>query len=189
MNRSILLLSISTLWLLTEVLIGRLTHVKSSSGNERDQKSLRVLWLTIIPSVVLGVVVGIWGIGYVTWFAPIAFPLGLTFISVGLLLRWWAVYTLRKFFTANVAILPDHQLITFGIYSVLRHPAYTGSLLSFLGLGVVFSNWLSMTIIFIPIFLAFRYRIQVEEAVLQETFGAAYEAYARKTKRLLPGVY
>jgi len=29
-----------------------------------------------------------------------------------------------------------HELITHGIYRFLRHPAYTGSLLSFIGLGV-----------------------------------------------------
>jgi len=189
MNRLTLLLIISVLWFFTEILIGRLTHTKSSSGSERDQKSLRVLWLTIIPSVTLGILVGLRGVGFVSQLFPIAFPLGLAFITVGLLIRWWAVFTLRKYFTSNVAILPDHQLITSGIYGVLRHPAYAGSLLSFLGLGMVFSNWLSTIIIFIPIFLAFRYRIQVEETTLQEAFGEAYSSYSRKTRKLIPGVY
>ncbi|RMG68055.1 MAG: isoprenylcysteine carboxylmethyltransferase family protein [Calditrichaeota bacterium] len=189
MNRFTPLLLIFALWLLSEILIGLFTHSKSSSASDRDRKSLRVLWLTIVPAITLGIWVGLQGIGFIPALSPIAFPLGLALIALGLLIRWWAIFTLRKYFTSNVTIREDHQLITSGLYGVIRHPAYAGALLSFLGLGMVFSNWLSLLIILVPIFLAFRYRIQVEEAALQEAFGQSYERYRRRTRKLIPGLY
>lgn len=189
MNRSSILLILSILWFVSEILIGRLTLSREAGASNRDRRSLRLLWLTIIPSVTLGVFVGSRGIGFIPQLSPIAFPLGLALIAAGSIIRWWAVFALRKYFTSNVAILSDHQLITTGIYGLLRHPAYAGALLSFLGLGLVFSNWLSIAIIFVPIFLAFRYRIRVEEAALRQAFGEAYQKYSQKVKRLIPGLY
>ena len=37
--------------------------------------------------------------------------------------------------------------------------------------------------------VAIRHRIEREEPHLRELFGSAYDAYARRTARLLPGVY
>jgi protein-S-isoprenylcysteine O-methyltransferase Ste14 len=44
-------------------------------------------------------------------------------------------------------------------------------------------------VIFVPILLAFIYRIRVEEAVLIQAFGDQYGQYMLKTSRLLPGIY
>ena len=45
---------------------------------------------------------------------------------VGVALRWYSVIYLGRFFTANVAILKDHQLVDTGPYRFVRHPSYTG---------------------------------------------------------------
>jgi len=76
-----------------------------------------------------------------------------------------------------------------GLYSRLRHPAYAGSLLAYFGLGLAFSNWWTLACSVLPYLVAIGYRIHVEEAVLQETFGPAYAQYARTTKRIVPWVY
>ncbi len=57
------------------------------------------------------------------------------------------------------------------MYKHLRHPSYAGYLLGNLGLGMAFSNWLSIVIIFVPILAASLYRIWVEEDALLENFG------------------
>ena len=93
------------------------------------------------------------------------------------------------FFTGRVQIREGHTLIQTGLYSRLRHPAYAGSLLAYFGLGLAFSNWWTLACSVLPYLVAIGYRIHVEEAVLQETFGPAYAQYARTTKRIVPWVY
>jgi len=108
---------------------------------------------------------------------------------LGLLIRWTAILTLRKYFTVDVSILPGHQIVKKGLYKYIRHPAYAGSLVSFLGLGLAFSNWLSSIVIVVPILTAFIYRIQVEEQALIQAFGDEYLDYSNTTKRLIPKIY
>jgi len=189
MKTSTLFFAISILWGISEIIFGRMKYSGSESASEHDRRSLRILWTTIIISVTAGVAAGIRGWGYLPSFRPVALPLGVAFILAGLLIRWTAVFTLHRYFTSNVDILPDHRLVQHGIYRFIRHPAYAGALLSFLGLGLGFSNWLSLLLIVPPVCAAFLNRIRVEEAALREAFGKAYEDYCRKTKRLLPGVY
>jgi protein-S-isoprenylcysteine O-methyltransferase Ste14 len=96
---------------------------------------------------------------------------------------------LGRFFTVNVTIRIDHQLIQSGFYKYLRHPSYTGALLSFLGLGLSLNNWFSLVIVFLPTLFAFIHRMNIEENVLAEQFGKQYQDYISKTKRILPFVY
>jgi len=115
--------------------------------------------------------------------------LGLVLILAGVIIRITAIRTLAKFFTVNLALHNDHQLITKGLYKFIRHPSYTGSLLSFVGLGVSFNNWLSLFVIVIPIFISFMYRIKVEEKLMIQQFGSEYINYKTSTKRFIPLIY
>ena len=92
-------------------------------------------------------------------------------------------------FTVNVAIAADHQLIDTGPYRWLRHPAYTGALLAFLGLGLCSQNWASLALIVIGTTAAFSYRMHVEELALTGAFGERYRQYMQRTWRLVPGLY
>lgn len=89
----------------------------------------------------------------------------------------------------NVAIASDHRLVESGPYRFVRHPSYTGALMLFLGLGVAMGNWLSVVIISVPIFLAFWWRMRIEEAALLEALGETYRSYMNRTKRLIPMIY
>ena len=180
---------LSILWGISEIIFGRISYSGSESASQHDRRSLRILWITIIIFVTAGVTAGIRGWGYLPSLRPVALPLGVAFILAGLVIRWTAVLTLRRYFTSNVDILPDHQLVQHGIYRIIRHPAYAGALLSFFGLGLGFSNWLTLLLIVPPVCAAFLNRIRVEEAALREAFGEAYERYSRKTKKLIPGIY
>jgi protein-S-isoprenylcysteine O-methyltransferase Ste14 len=46
-----------------------------------------------------------------------------------------------------------------------------------------------MAVIFIPILLAFLYRIKIEETALMEAFGEEYRQYSARAKKLIPGIY
>jgi protein-S-isoprenylcysteine O-methyltransferase len=183
----LVLLAVSAFWVVSEIALAVLRRA-GSGATRRDAGSLFVLNVVIYISVALGVFLGMTGRGRVALPTP-AFWLGLGVIVAGLALRWWAVLTLRRFFTVDVAIHAGHQLVETGPYRVVRHPAYAGSLLSFAGLSLCVSSWVSALVILVPIAAAFLYRVQVEERALLGAFPSEYRAYAARTARLLPGVY
>jgi protein-S-isoprenylcysteine O-methyltransferase Ste14 len=114
---------------------------------------------------------------------------GLGLLCAGIAIRWTAIHALGIFFTGRVQIREGHTLIRSGLYSRLRHPAYAGCLLAYFGLGLAFSNWWTLACSVLPYLVAVGYRIDVEEAGLQDAFGPAYAQYARTTKRIVPWVY
>jgi protein-S-isoprenylcysteine O-methyltransferase Ste14 len=95
---------------------------------------------------------------------------------------------LRDRFSGLVAIQPGHTLVTDGLYGVIRHPSYLGLLLTTLGWGLAFRSGVGVLLaaLLIPPLVA---RINAEEALLHEHFGAQYDAYRGRTSRLLPGLY
>jgi protein-S-isoprenylcysteine O-methyltransferase len=165
---------------------------RAASGDSRlaDKGSLWLLWTIIGLSVFLAFnmyfAVPTAGFGDAATAACYA---GIAVYVMGLSLRWYSIIYLGRFFTVNVAIAADHQLIDKGPYRYVRHPSYTGALLAFLGLGLALTNWASLAILLIPIFLAFAHRMRVEEAALLQGLGAPYRLYMDRTKRLIPGVY
>ena len=105
------------------------------------------------------------------------------------LLRWWAIITLGRFFTVDVTIEKDHELVERGPFRMVRHPSYTGVLLAFVGLALTLDNWAALLVILLPIGVAFIHRMNVEEKALSGALGSQYTNYMRRTKRLVPFVY
>ena len=180
--------AVCLIWILSEILLGRLTYHKPEK-QERDKRSLKMIWITIIISIPAGVFLGLQNFGRFPLSGKISIGVGTFLIALGLAIRWLAILTLRRYFTSNVQILKDHQIVSYGFYSLIRHPAYAGSLLSFLGLGLAFNSWPACITIFVPVSLAFLYRIKVEEEALLKAFGKEYDAYRQRTKKLIPFIY
>jgi protein-S-isoprenylcysteine O-methyltransferase Ste14 len=189
MNLALIILSLSFLWLLSEILLGFLKRSPKGLSQDYDKASIRILWITILVSVSAGIFISMTGIGYSPVAGRILPKFGIALIALGLVLRWAAILTLRRYFTVDVAIVSDHKIIERGFYNYIRHPSYLGSLISFAGLGLALSNYLSLIMILIPILVAFLYRIRVEEAALIQAFGDDYKKYIARTKRLIPGIY
>ena len=70
------------------------------------------------------------------------------------------------FFTVDVTIEKDHELVERGPFRLVRHPSYTGVLLAFVGFALSLRNWAALLIILVPIFMAFIRRMNVEEEAL-----------------------
>jgi protein-S-isoprenylcysteine O-methyltransferase Ste14 len=183
-----LLIVVSAIWFASEILLARIKH-SQSQDNITDRGSLKILWITIFISVNSGVFIGLQTFGHLNKFEYLFYWIGILVIVSGLIIRWIAIFTLKKFFTVDVATGKEQKIIKDGIYKYIRHPSYTGSLLSFLGLGLSFENILTIIIIFIPICISFLFRIRVEEKALNAAFGDEYIQYCIKTKRLIPGVF
>src|SRR5260370_17698197 len=101
-------------------------------------------------------------------------------------LRFYAIAVLGAFFTTTVAIAPEQPVIEAGPYRIIRHPSYTGFLITLLGLGLSLTNWLSMLVIMGCALLGVSYRIHVEEHVLKAQLGHRYKEHIRRPKRLIP---
>jgi protein-S-isoprenylcysteine O-methyltransferase Ste14 len=188
MNFRFLFLIISFIWMISEILLIVMRQSKNDS-KDHDKGSIKWLNITIYISITLAIIFGFTGIGLIRSFISTLPWYGLAFIIAGLIVRWIAIHTLQKYFTTNVAILSDHRIIKSGLYKIIRHPSYLGSIISFFGLGLVLSNWISIIILVVPITIAFLKRIQIEEQVLQSTFGEEYSIYSKMTWRLFPWVY
>ena len=181
------LIFISIIWFLSEVILSRL--LRSNKQTDYDHSSLRIIWVTIIISISIGITLHSQVIGDLNFLPVLFYYAGIMLIFIGLVIRWIAILTLKKSFTVKVSISEDQVIIRSGIYRTIRHPSYLGSLLSFFGLGVAFNNWLTLLVIFLPIILAFLQRIKIEENALRQAFPDDYAAYIQNTKKLIPGVY
>jgi len=123
----------------------------------------------------------------------VALPLDLTtwvgFSAMigGLALRTWAVAVLGQWFTWNVTVQAGQELITRGPYRLIRHPSYTGALVTFVASCALLRSWVVATLAAMALTVAFLRRIRCEEALLVRTLPG-YDAYVARTGRLLPRV-
>lgn len=114
---------------------------------------------------------------------------GLLVMWIGLAVRIWAVIALGSAFRTTVEVDAGQPVVDRGPYRLVRHPSYTGILLTAVAYGVTLGNWLSVLILLaIPLGTMLR-RIAVEEATLTEVIGQPYVAYMERTKRLVPGLW
>lgn len=180
---------IMVFWLLTEVTFSLRRRVQSAGAREQDRLSGPLLWLAVLLGVGAALVVRPMRFGRPDLSADLLRGAGSLLIVIGLAIRWAAIFTLGRSFTTTVCVAASQLLVQNGVYRWVRHPGYAGSLLSVLGLGLAMRNWLSLIVAVLPVVAATLYRIHVEERALARVLGSAYAQYARRTSRLLPGLY
>jgi len=165
------------------------SDVNLSSG-EREDRSNRWIFLPLLVICLLSAFLpayaerqGWWVLDgeTVRW-------LGVFFYLAGGALRIWPIFVLGRRFSGLVAIQPGHELVTDGIYRVIRHPSYLGMIILMLGWALAFRSGLGVILaaLIVPPLLA---RIRSEENLLRLQFGDEYDAYRRRTSRLIPGIY
>lgn len=102
------------------------------------------------------------------------------------LLIWWVQWALDVQFDTTLHIQADHQLITHGPYRWVRHPMYSALFLLGLGWLLLTANWFIGAPLIVGIVLVVLMRIENEEKVLINLFGAEYRDYMQNTGRFLP---
>lgn len=150
--------------------------------------------LLVVVAAVAGGMVG--GIQFAHWHEEEVgsgrlslFLLGLALMAVGIAVRLWAIVVLGRFFTVDVRIHSDQTVIDRGPYRWVRHPAYTGLIVFFIGLGLALSNWASLAVLALLPTLGLLVRIHAEERALYAGLGEDYRRYAAGRRRLFPGVW
>ena len=129
---------------------------------------------------------------------------------VGAYIRKVCYATLGRLFTYQLTVLKDHKLVTSGPYSVVRHPGYSGMIMTLVGMvmmeylpgsylaesGSLDGPWAKACLmVWIVCFMGvpaggFVRRVSMEDEVLRKEFGSEWEEWAKKTPyKLLPLVY
>ena len=135
------------------------------------------------------------------WFAPrtawriaphhevSVFFIGGALVIAGSLLRRHCFRMLGTSFTGDVRATADQIVVDRGAYRYLRHPSYAAGLLMNVGLGVALGSWMSVALIAVGSWLAYAYRISVEERALLTVIGEPYARFRATRKRLIPFIY
>jgi protein-S-isoprenylcysteine O-methyltransferase Ste14 len=114
------------------------------------------------------------------------FIAGIALMWAGIGFRYYAMRVLGRYFTFQVAAHAWQTVIEAGSYRYIRHPSYTGALITVLGLGMALGNWEGMIALVACVGVGYAYRIRVEEAVLRDALGQPYRDYMARTRRLIP---
>jgi protein-S-isoprenylcysteine O-methyltransferase Ste14 len=182
-------LILGTTWAAIEIVIALKTRVTLLRGSNLDYRSERLIWLVVAIALILA----LW-VKQMHW-AVLPIDLfnrqlaAITFFTIGLAVRCYAVLSLGKFFSTTVTTYAQHILIVDGPYRYVRHPAYTGLFMSFFAAGFAMGDALALLALMAPIGYVLNQRIRVEEQRLNEHFGKAYDDYSLRTKKLLPWIY
>jgi protein-S-isoprenylcysteine O-methyltransferase len=158
---------------------------------DRGSTTLLVVVFSLGFELILAALILNWlgfGIGRMSFISLTAW-VGVVVMLGGVALRVWANETLGRYFTRTLRVQADQTVVSDGPYRLLRHPGYLGDILLWSGAAFTTLNWVAFVIVTLAAFLAYNYRIHVEETMLQETLGAPYRAYAAHTKRLIPFIY
>jgi len=183
----IMFIIIYAIWFLSEVILSRILRSKNNGINSKDNSTLKVIWVFIFIAIFLAVYAS--NFNFPIFNSAIINYIGLLVIGVGIILRFAVIFNLGKFFTVDVAIDENHKLKTNGFYKYLRHPSYAASLISFIGFGLSYNNWVSLLLLVVIVTSAFLIRIKTEEKVLINYFGEEYSNYIKRTKKLIPFIY
>jgi protein-S-isoprenylcysteine O-methyltransferase Ste14 len=119
--------------------------------------------------------------------SALAFFLGAAITVAWLLFSVWARVTLGTNWSRSVTIKQNHELITTGPYTFVRHPIYTGILAGFLGSALATTQFRG-PLAFVLIFLSLWYKLRLEEKWMLSQFGDTYADYSRHTAALIPGL-
>ena len=165
---------------------------KGISSVKKDRTTISfILALTISVAIAIPLSFYLNGFGVlrILFSHKILMVLTIFFVLIGMMIRWFSIITLNKYFSTNLTIVDGHILYKGGLYKYIRHPSYLGATISFVGVGLYFSNLISFCIIVSSIVIGYLHRIKNEEKMLINHFGKEYVDYQNETKMLVPFVW
>lgn len=162
---------------------------QADTDNRLDRGTFRTLWASTAvgtgTALFLPLITDLGALG-----APrTAFWAGIVLLLGGFVVRLWAMLELGSLFSHRVAVKDDHEIVETGPYRWVRHPAYTGALITYVGIGVVTGNLLSVAAATAGALVGYGRRIRVEERALRERLDDYQEYINRTPYRLVPGLW
>jgi protein-S-isoprenylcysteine O-methyltransferase Ste14 len=173
------------LWVMSELRI--MVRNRGGRGENLDRGSR--VWVVGLVAVglVAAVALARFEVGLVQGWGPVI--AGVALALAGIVLRQWSVTSLGSFFTTAVEVQRDHRIVQTGPYAWLRHPSYTGALLTVVGLSLGLGSWLGCVVAALFGVAGLVQRILIEEHALSMRLGPAWTEFAARRKRLIPLVW
>ena len=97
-----------------------------------------------------------------------------------------AVRSLGTHWSIAARLVEGHKLVTEGPYRIVRNPIYTGMFGMLLATGLAIGHWVGLLSAVVLYAVGTVIRVQSEEKLLREAFGAEFEAYARRVPAVVP---
>lgn len=119
-------------------------------------------------------------------FSPARAVAGLLVFVAALVLFHATHKALGRNWSVTLAVRQEHSLVTGGVYRFVRHPMYTAFWMWAIAQALTLQNWLAGPAGLIGFGTLYLFRVGREEALMRETFGAAWDAYAARTPRVVP---
>lgn len=160
----------------------------NSKNSRLDMILLIVISFCSVGLVGMGVLVSL-GVVQTVLSQNLATTLIGTLFSVsGITGMFYCRFHLGNFWTAEINLSQNHQVIDTGPYSLVRHPIYTFAILMYVGLGLVFlSNWnMALTGIIV---VAYILKTKDEDVFLQQNLPGYREYKLRIRYYLVPGLW
>lgn len=180
------IIGILAYWYIREHRYSRANRSKSQH-HPYIQRTIR--WLPYLVAIILIAQI----LNMVQLDLPVSSSTARILFIAGLLVFWgaaglaiWARQALGENWAhaADVQIITGQSLVTTGPYRFIRHPIYTAFLFMFIGIELIVVSWLLLGAL--PLLWLLQWQIRKEETLLQQEFGDAYRAYARRTGSLFP---
>ncbi len=111
---------------------------------------------------------------------------GLLVCALGMAFSFWARFSLNRNWSGMAVIRSGHELVEKGPYRYVRHPIYSGLLLSLAGTALAQGLPLRWVGVWLLSLLAVWFKILGEERLLAERFGEEFKAFRQSTPALLP---
>ena len=163
------------LWIVLET-IGFRTKRSLDIAKARDRGSFRfimlLLWLGLGLDFALSFRLPQ---ATILWKGTALLFVGIAPTLVGMAFRFYAMSVLGRFFTYDVAVRAGQTVIEVGPYRYIRHPSYSGALITLVGLGLALGHWAGLLALLARMGAAYTYRISVEEAALVAAPGRALQ--------------
>jgi protein-S-isoprenylcysteine O-methyltransferase Ste14 len=178
-----------TSWILPEAVAWRVKRA-TGSAEGRDKGFLTLILLLWWTGIALDFSLSLLlPQAAISWKRIPVFFVGIGLMLLGIALRWYSAGMLGKYFTFDIAIHCGQALIEAGPYRYVRHPSYSGALLTLLGFGMALGNWAGLAVALSCLAAAYAYRIPIEESALSAALGEPYRQYVRRTWRLVPFLF
>ena len=172
-------------WWVSELRI--MVRNRGGTGENLDRGSRVWVVALVVAGTATAFALAWRGVGRIDGWWPVVLGEALAVCGIGL--RAWSVTTLGAFFTTAVEVQRDHRIIESGPYRWLRHPSYTGALLTVAGVTLALASWPGCMVAALLTVAGLVQRIRVEERALAARLGPAWVAFAHGRRRLIPLVW
>lgn len=115
-------------------------------------------------------------------------PWSLALAALATVFSGWALAHLGRQWRIQAVVAEDHQLVTTGPYSLVRHPVYLALLVMLVATLLVQSRWWSAPLALAGYLCGTEIRVRAEEGLLRTRFQSEFAAFAARTFAYLPGL-